>query len=171
MLKNVGRITAILFVLILVTAQAAEARRSRGQAKIYPRGCSPAHINYEFDYLLLGTTQSDSAHRVFVFKNISHNPILVEQAPEQNSLGTHFNSVIEPNKWSALLVEQPNFKLLCHDAMGRESWAIACHQVLRACELRVAPIMESAQGQYWIAENINSQRTLFGELRGHGIFP
>lgn len=141
------------------------------KARLYPKGCDPKNVDYEFDYLLLGTTPSERSHRVFVFKNITHSPVMLAQADEQNILGIQFNTVIQPDKWSALLSERPDFKLICKDLVGSEPWPIACHQVIRACELRVSPIMDSALGQYWITENNGSTRSLYGEIRGHGIYP
>lgn len=163
------RIIAIL-LLSLVTSNVAMAKK---KVRVYPRGCSPENTQFEYDYLLLGATPKPEAdpYSVFVFRNMTHQNILVGQAPEQNDMGAHFNSVIEPNRFSAMLIERPGFKLVCYDTMGSEPWPVPCNQVLKACQLRVSPIMVSARGQYWIAQNARSQRSLFGELRGHGIYP
>ena len=158
----------IFILLFTLTHADISLAKKRG---LYPKGCSPDAAVFESNYLLLGTNPSERQHRVFVFRNISYQPVMLSQAPEQNQLGAHFDSVIDPNKLSALLIEHNDFKLVCSDVSGSGSWRIPCSEVIRACELRVSPVMESAQGQYWITSNSGSQSSLFSDLRSHGIFP
>ena len=158
-------------LIVLVSVTASDLCLAKKRTRLYPKGCSPNAAIFESNYVLLGTNPSDEQYRVFVFRNISHHSVQLGQAREQNALGAHFDSVIEPNKLSALLIERNDFKLVCHDPDSSGSWEIPCNEVIRACELRVSPVMESAQGQYWITSNRGSQRSLFGDLRGHGIFP
>lgn len=161
-------ITLFVLLFCLSASDLCLAKKTR---RLYPKGCSPDATLFESNYVLLGTKPSEEQYRVFVFRNISHHPVVLGQAPEQNRLGTHFDSVIEPNKYSALLIERNDFKLVCQDDNGTGAWPIPCQEVIRACELRVSPVMVSAQGQYWITSNRGSQRSLFGDLRSHGIFP
>lgn len=138
---------------------------------LYPRGCTPNATEFKADSLYLGTKPSEQPNRVFVVKNSSYQPLMVTQAANQSALADHFEAVINPNTWSAIITEHDNFEMQCYQINGSQPWQVACNQVVNACELRVAPIMQSARGQYWITKNQLSQRDLFGELRSNGIFP
>lgn len=156
----------LLFASLFVTSIAVATSE-----KLYPKGCTPETTQFQQNTLYLGTTPGKEQNRVFVIKNSSSEMVMVTQAPEQNELADHFNAVITPDTWSAIVTEQDNFKMQCYEANNPQRWPLDCSQVINACELRVAPIMQSARGQYWITKNQNSQSALFSELRANGIFP
>jgi hypothetical protein len=158
-----------LFSCFLAALTAAIA----ASGTLYPKGCNPETTNFQYDTLYLGTTPGKEQHRVFVIKNGTYQPVMVTQSSTQSALASHFDAVINPGTWSAILTEQDNFEMQCYEMPvgGSEPWQVSCSEVVNACELRVSPIMHSARGQYWITKNQFSQRDLFGELRSHGIFP
>ncbi len=165
MLKKLTKNFIILFCSLFALSVSAK------QGDYYPKGCSTKSVEYHYDNVTLATKPSDKTYRVFVFRNISNQAIQMDQAQEQNSLGAHYISTIAPHSWSAFLVENSNIKMICQDLSGYGAHQVSCKNVIKACELRVAPVMASAQGQYWITENQSSVTSLFSELRSHGIFP
>ena len=138
----------------------------------YPRGCTPATVTFQDNYVILGTrAKQNHAYRDYVFKNTSYAPVRIEQISKGNSPGPKLTSTLDPNLMSALLLNQEKFAMACADDNYGYVSNIACHEVIKVCELAVSPVMASAQGQYWAVENQTTQHSLFEQLREHGIFP
>lgn len=142
---------------------------AKNNQNYYPKGCSPKTVQYESNDAILATTPDDEQYRVFIIQTISSVPIQLSQAQDQNALGAHFDTLNEPKKFSALMIDRNAFKLSCYHP--NSDFKLPCSEVIKVCELRVAPVMQSAQGQYWVTTNRTSQSSLFEDLRNHGIFP
>ncbi|MBB71620.1 MAG: hypothetical protein CMF50_04425 [Legionellales bacterium] len=149
----------------LTTASAAQKER------FYPRGCNDKSVQYSGDHVILGATPSDHKYRVFVFKNISYDPISLHYTPPANKFSYSMVSTLQPELWSALLVNEQNFTLTCKSSNDYYGMPYNCSDVIRACELAVSPVMLSSQGEYWITENNHSKGALFRNIRSQGIYP
>lgn len=136
----------------------------------YPKGCSPKTVKFHGDYVVLNALPSDKEHRVYVFYNTSYYPVRFTHIPAPNKMDSSLPSSLDPNNWSAIVVEQKNFVVACEDDGGYESH-LPCHEVVKVCELAVAPVMLSSQGEYWITGSLPSKSSLFSHIRSEGIYP
>lgn len=164
MLKQ--KLFPIIICLILFSAKLEAV-----QSSIYPAGCNAKMVNYKGSNIVLGTKPSDKKFRVYVLYNTSFQPILVRHVTDGTLLDLPMPSVINPNTWTAILLEEDNFILSCQDYSVGYSHAVPCDAAISACELAVSPVMESAQGEYWITENNQTKEDLFATIRKEGIYP
>ncbi len=163
------KMTMILIVVcsLLLVSFSASAKRD----KFYPRGCSPKTVMFHGNQIALGTKPTDRTYRVYVFKNVSSQTIKLVHPATGRDLGLGLNSDIRPHTWSAIIVHEENFPLLCQENYQGYESGIACEDVIRACEMAVSPVMQSSKGEYWITESQPSKSALFRGIRSQGIYP
>jgi hypothetical protein len=158
------------WMLALLSALLLQA--TVASADEFPKGCSSKDILYSGDEVVLASVPTKETYRVFVFGNATDRPIQVNHIlPETNPKWQIWDSEINEDQWSALLLGQTNFSMTCQQKEG-EAWdKVPCKDVVKVCELAVSEVMQSSRGNYWITENQPNQAQLFGWIRFQGIYP
>lgn len=157
----------IIILLLLFSSLTAYAETD----PVYPPNCTTKMISFQGNNLILGIKATDRQHRAYVLYNASSTPILVRHISDGELLSLPMPSIVQPNKWTAILLEENYFPMSCQEYSDYGRFNVPCSSVIKACELAVSPVMLSAQGEYWITENDDSFSSLFKGIRGEGIYP
>lgn len=128
---------------------------------VMPKGCQPLPLNTETARL------KTKKPMLFLMKNTSNSDLWLIHPIQDPGASAGWNSKLEPERWSALLVNK-DFDLNCVESRPGHEQHVSCDQVLALCSYRSLKIDKSLTGNAWMAENM-PVRALLTELGRRGL--
>lgn len=142
-------------------------------AGTHPTEDLPLHcydVGYKFaeEKLVLGNDMQHTEQAIFLVQNITKTKIWLNHEVDGASASAGWATELEPNKWSALVLGQLPFDLICMEIQPGAEQYIPCQEVIKTCQLRHANLTGKNKDSYWAAENLTISQ-LFDMLERRGI--
>lgn len=117
--------------------------------------CIPAPIKIQDkNFILPGP---DPAHKhasqVYFFYNISKQSLWLDHPVEHRSASAGWSSYIQPQRWSAMLVDRQNFAVSCAQIKPGEVNYQSCEKVIKVCIPKADSFNAKRKGSYWLVED------------------
>ncbi|MDF2866778.1 MAG: hypothetical protein K0S11_248 [Gammaproteobacteria bacterium] len=106
--------------------------------------------------------------RVYLIKNTSLTKIWVNHEVENTSASAGWAIELQPEKWSALMLDEQPFELSCVELRPGAEQIISCESVLQICQLQHVQYATHSKGSYWATENLTLD-SLWDSLEKRGI--
>ncbi|NKB46873.1 MAG: hypothetical protein GKR77_03720 [Legionellales bacterium] len=136
----------------------------KAYANVFPPNCEPVNFAFTQQQLLLNTQNPDHQHLFLIF-NSGKEPIDLSHQNANSFVDIGWQTILEPNRWSAFAVNESNYPMTC--SMDDSDPNNAC-QNLQVCQLLKAEFALSNQGSYWVSEN-RTLRQVLNDTRKKGI--
>lgn len=107
--------------------------------------CSSTQVSSSGLKLILNKTAGNKP-QVYAIKNITDKDIELNHI-KPGGMGAGWASTLSAGKWSALVLTEKNFNLMC----ATDDKATKCENSLEICHMKNVKI--NANGSYWLAEN------------------
>lgn len=136
----------VLVSLIVVSAAAAKS--------IFPLQCKVSGLQYKNSKVIL-FAQHTTKPRLYAIQNNSKNVVWLSHERGNRGVGAGWDSRLNSQHWSALLMTRPKFDLTCHIQKPKSRMkAVPCKQVLRICQFSWLYSKNPLSGGYWVGENL-----------------
>lgn len=135
----------------------------------FPTQCRVSGLRYVHSDIAL-FSQHTSSPRLYVFENTGLSPIWLNHTDKnKGGMGAGWASQLFPRHWSALLVTQRNFDLMCQmQTKTRGMVTVPCKKVLHACQFSQFTSKNLVAGGYWVTESV-PYRMLESRIRARGF--
>lgn len=124
-------------------------------AEKLPPNCEDFNIKFEDQKVWLHTNLGNNSE-VYLLQNKQKFPIILNHEKRQPNASAGWGSKLDVGHWSAMMVSQNDFSLVCANAKDQEhGWkTLACDQVLTACRITEFTDHGDNRGAtFWLAEN------------------
>ncbi len=118
-----------------------------------PLNCKTDNHQYKNDQIVLHT---DSNHRpqLYMLHNISKKVVIINHLKQHPSASAGWSSDLRKDNWSALMVAQPKFSLVCMIDKDQKFIYVDCKKFIEACYFSDFKDDENnGSGTYWVAED------------------
>lgn len=115
-----------------------------------PQNCKPFVLKH--DKIIPSSTKTMAV----MIHNVSDLSIWITHPTKNDSMSAGFNSLLEADHWSTLVISGKSFLLQCIESKPGHEQLIACDQVLTFCELISAKLPSQSSENYWAKENKGS---------------
>lgn len=125
---------------------------SNQSASAFPANCT-TNQGYTFqgkELLLNSPFNATTPQRVFLLHNTTNGIVMINHQVSNPGASAGWGSEINPNQWSAIVVTQPTFSLVCMAYIPPRLGFINCTNALSICSL---PATSQTLGTFWLAEN------------------
>ena len=146
----------IIFLILFVFTTASFA------AEKFPHGCRVSGLRFSKNSLLF-FSQHTAKPRIYAIHNISNTMIFLTHDRKNWGAGAGWDSELQKNHWSAILITRRIFNLHCErrEKSGRVH-AVLCSHLIRACQLSDFYSKNPIAGGFWVTENV-----LFNQLESN----
>ncbi len=138
----------LFFFLIIFGVSAAKAGIH------FPTKCISQGFKFQSQQLILHEARNDEPE-LYLFYNQSKIPLLLTHPQERGGASAGWDSLLNPGKVSAFLVNRPDFAVSC--GRWRKNSATTpddCARVLMACRYSTITITQQQMiGTFWVGEN------------------
>lgn len=114
-----------------------------------PQGCYPMKVHGEM------VTIEGKKNNLIMVHNLTETDLWVTHPVSNASASAGWSSRVQPNNWSALLVEKPPFVLSCIESRPGHEQQIPCEGSIAVCHWRAAAIPASEKGTFWVGEDLS----------------
>jgi hypothetical protein len=134
-----------------------------------PLSCDDSGYNFTDDRLNLANNSSSAIEqRVYLIKNIGSAQIWLNHEIDNVSASAGWATELQPEKWTALMLDKQNFELKCVEIKPGAEQVIPCQAILQICQLQHMQFSKSSKGSYWAAENLAIDE-IWDKLEKRGI--
>lgn len=135
------RILLSVCLLLLSTALFAEST--------LPKGCQAIPVQGE------SVTLKAKKNKLVFIHNISNLDLWITHPVTDPGASAGWTSRLQAGKWSALVVDKPTFILNCIESRPGHEQQVPCEGVIAVCKWKGVKIPASAQGTFWVAEDLS----------------
>ena len=127
-----------------------------------PKKCSPLPVRGES--VLLNATKPT----VMFVHNLSNSALWIIHPTKEANSSAGWNSLLQSDKWSALVLNQQKFELICIESKPGHEQQVACENLLAVCQCADIKVPEQDNATYWAGENKNLTN-LVSHIGGRGL--
>lgn|SRR3990167_806921 len=161
-LKIGVKMKKIFFTIILIFSSSVFS------ATLFPKACQVSGLRYHHDAVIL-FSQHTAKPRLYAIHNISKYPLWITHVVKNPSASAGWASALSPGHWSAILITEHEFNLVCQLQKKTGSMKnIPCSQVIRLCQFSVVNPAHPVDGSYWVVENV-ALHALVPKIRSRGL--
>ena len=127
-----------------------------------PKTCTPLPVRGE------SIVFNVSKATVFLIHNLSNTAVWLIHPIKDASASAGWNSLLQSDKWSALILNQDKFELTCIESKPGHEQQVACENLISICQCPDIKVPESENITYWAGENKNLS-SLVSYIGGRGL--
>ena len=125
------------------------------RATDFPKGCGHSGYHYAKELLILHTERTQKPE-LFLLHNYSRHKIFINHYLWRDpGASAGWSSVISAGKWSAIVLNQTRFPMLCK-RMGYNYQPVNCAKIIAICQYANINVrfQRLKNSSFWVAENI-----------------
>lgn len=162
------RIIILTLFLFMSSAFAKSLDQSENLIKL-PDTCMVRDIRFQ-DKKLIMHTDKDKTSQLYILFNNSKKTVLLDHYVPHPSASAGWGSKIKPQHWSALMVAQQNFSLVCANKVEEGFEQIHCRDVLIVCHfIHFIKKDDVGSGTYWVDED-DTIENILKKMKRRSIF-
>lgn len=140
-----------------------------GYANELLENCKTDQVRVLKQRLILHTKLNHEPHLVLL-RNVSKDELIINHVVVHPSASAGWSSYLRPGNYSALMVSQPRFSLICHKMDDGKYIPVSCNKVITTCYFsHFRDEQKVANGTFWVVED-KPLKTVMQEILARKIF-
>ena len=115
--------------------------------------CTPLKLKIQNKTILLPDVEKDRPSQVYVVHNISPNSLWLDHPTERKGMSAGWSSYIQPNKWSAIVLNRKDFAISCAVIQPGKVDEEECAKAVKVCHAENMTVTSKRKGSYWLVED------------------